>query len=191
MSKTLARLPHNIWNSPVIRTRLKQEAGFECDWGKPSLERYYAVVPQTDSPLEAIELRNYDPHSPLTPDPHELQMHFIQAYREQLQKQIHHDGVWIVAWTHPPEVQQALIVDGDNTFGRLIAIWLDEDADPMFTFETDLPFVEIVANGGHYYIEQAEKAWYGWNKDFGKKAMKEDFGIKEHQTSKDALSALH
>lgn len=193
MSKTLSRLPQNLWESPPLRRRLDQEAAFESSQGYAPVPQYYAAVPHTDSPSGSIELRNYDPEDARTPDPHELQIDFAQMYRQNLQRELHHDGVWIVGWTHPPRIQSKILMPDavdDNCFGRLIAIWLDADGDPQFTYETESEFADIIQNGGHYYLEQAERAWQMWNEDYGKKALKSDFGLTEGEQRKEVLEGL-
>ncbi len=184
------KLPANIWNSKAIRNRLFAEASFECAHGMPSKFHYWVVVPEGDTMRGQIVLKNYTA-SPLSIDPHEMQQEFARQVREVLQKELHHDGVWVVGWTHPPEAWEAVRIDGDNVWGRLIMIWLDEDADPQYTVESDLPFLAMVEAGIENYLGQAARAHEAWSKEYGKKAMKEDFGIKANQTTKEALATLH
>jgi len=182
-------LPENIWNSPVIRKRLAQEALFESNRGVSQLPHYWMTVPEGDSKAGNIVLKNYET-SPFNIDPHILQQEFALGVRKGLQREEHRDGLWIAGWTHPPSHAHAIRVDGDNVWGRLIMIWLDEDADPQFTLESDMRFIEIVENGVGYYIRLAAEAFQTWDEHYGKKATKSDFALKEDQTSKAALEAL-
>ena len=70
-------------------------------------------------------------------------------------------------------------------------IWLDGDCDPQFTVEFDRPFVELIQEGGHYFLEQAERAYQAFAEAYGLKAMKSDLGLTEDQMTKAALSSLH
>jgi len=183
-----ANLPENIWNSPAIRKRLWQEAGFDIDRGVFK-QQYWMLVPEAPSMRGEITLRNYTP-SVIDVDPHELQVHFAKEMREALQRTVAHDGVWIVGYTHPPGSDQVVRVDGDNAWNRIIMIWLDEDADAQFTVESDLPFIDMVTAGKHYYCNLADQAWEKYEEAFGKRAMKGDFMLSEDQKNKEALSTL-
>lgn len=70
-------------------------------------------------------------------------------------------------------------------------IWLDEDGDPQYTVESSLPIIEIIDGGIANYITQAERAHEAWSEAYGKKAVKDDFGIKEHQQTQEVLSSLN
>lgn len=179
-------LPSNLWTSPVLLERMAAEAAFEGA-EKP---HYWFVVPQGDTKREEIILKNFDENF-LHVAPHELQQDFAKKLREMFQKEIGHDGIWMVGWTNPPSSGQAVAIDGDNCWGRLVFIWLDEDGDPQYAFDSFRPFISMLQEGAEYYANLAETAHDAWKQEFGKKAVKEDFGIKEHQISKDVLKSLH
>jgi len=183
-------LPSNLWNSPLIKQRLYQEAGFECSHGKPTMQHYWFIVPESDTKVDLIELKNYE-SSMLNLDPHPHQMGMAKELMIMLNKNIDHDGLWIVGWTHPPAGWEAIRVDGDNCWNRMVMIWLDEDGDIQFPVETDLPIYEIVSNGLEYYTELCETAWQTWDEAYGKKAQKQDFGLKDEQVTKKTLAALN
>lgn len=183
------KLPDNIWNSPVIRQRFFQEANFECSHGKPQNPHYWLVAPEADTKAGDIVLVNFK-EDEFNVAPHELQQDFAENLKNVLQKQLHHDGLWVVGWTHPPASWESVKIDGDNTWGRLVMIWFDEDADPQYTVESDMPFIEMCANGYEYYAGLCAEAHEAWSESYGKIAMKDDFGLKEEQTTKAALSAL-
>lgn len=179
-------LPNNLWTSPVLIDRLGQEADFE----QPAKVQFWFSVPQADTRIGNITLKNFD-NSLTNIPPHELQQDFAVALRQYMQSEIHHDGLWMVGWTHPPASGNHLRVDGDNCWGRLVMIWLDEDGDPQFTVDSYRPFVQMMKDGISYYVNMCENAYAAFNEEYGKKAMKADLGIKEDQIKKDVLKSLH
>lgn len=179
-------LPSNLWTSAVLRQRMAQEAAFE----DPHKPHYWFVVPQGDTKTDTIILKNFDP-SFLHIEPHEMQQEYAKDLRRRLQRQAHFDGIWMVGWTHPPSSGQAVSLDGDNCWNRLVMMWLDEDGDPQFPFDTFRDFVSILQEDPDYYVDLAAKAHAQWKEEYGKKAVKDDFGIKDSQISKDVLKSLH
>ena len=182
-------LPENIWNSPVLRKRFAAEAIFEGNNGFSEKPHYWFVAPEGDSKRGSVEIRNFKP-SVFDIDPHELQKIFAQELQMKLQKEIHYDGLWVVGWTHPPATYDVIRTDGDNCWGRLAIIWLDCDADPQYTVESELEFAEILQNGKDYYVKLAEEAHQSWLETYGHKVMKSDMGLREDQLTKSALSSL-
>lgn len=182
-------LPSNAWNSAVIRKRLHQEAAFDQSL-VPEKDQYYILACHPDTKLDQVALVNFDV-GPLDPPPHEMQMAFASTLREELQKNWHHDGFWLVGFTHPPSTFESIKVDGDNCWNRFLIIWADKDGDIKFPFETEEQFVEILKNGLEYYVNTAEKCWQAWNEAYGAKAIEEEFGIKDEQMSKPVLASLN
>lgn len=184
------KLPSNVWKSPLILQRLAQEAMFECNHGKATNPHYWFSVPESDTRVDLIELRNFTPNEmDIDPHPHQKGMSIDLMMR--LNRHISHDGLWIVGWTHPPERWEAIKTDGDNCWNRMVMIWLDEDADIQFAVETDLPIADIVERGLDYYVEMSEKSWKSWNESFGKSAQKTDFALKDEQVTKKTLASLN
>ena len=181
-------LPENLWESPVIRNRLLQEACFECDYGFSEKKQYWMVVPFADSAAGAVILRNYEDKLENC-DPHDIQVDFALKLREKLQYEAHFDGVWGVGFTHPPTNYEVL-TDTQNCWNRLIMIWFDGDGDPQYTLESDRPFIDLIRDDPFYWVEQAHTAHKAYNEEYGQKALKSDMSIKEDQQTKAALAAL-
>lgn len=181
-------LPSELWKSPVIKKRLFAEASFECDHGISDKPYYWCMVPYADSKDGVLILKNYE-DSPMNDDPHEMQQVFARKIMEELQQQAHFDGLWLVGFTHPPSTYETL-TDTGNCWARSIFIWFDEDGDPQYTLESDLPFINQVEMGEQYYVGLAQQAHDAWKEQYGKKAMKSDFMLKEGQSSRAALEAL-
>jgi hypothetical protein len=182
------RLPDNLWKSPVIKTRLLQEACFECNHGISEKKHYWVMVPQADTMTGVIGLKNYEENLQ-NADPHELQQDFAKKIMSSLMAHASFDGLWIVGFTHPPTTY-GVITGTENCWNRLIAIWLDEDGDPQYTVESDFPFVQQVNMGDQYYVGLAVQAHEQWKEMYGRKAMKSDMMLKDSQTTKAALEAL-
>ncbi len=175
-----------IWNSKIIKDRM----GFEAVMADSAKPHYWFVVPTGKSRRDTAVLKNYTP-GVLDIDPHEMQQVFARDLREALQEQINHDGIWMVGWTNPPASGQVIATDGDNVWGRLAMIWLDEDGDPQFTVESESFVIEIISNGVMYYVDLCEQAYKAYAKDFCTKVLKKDMGLKEDQMTKAVLSSLN
>jgi len=188
MRKSL-NLPSNLWNSPVIKKRLMQEAGFESNHGISEKQHYWCLVPHADSGDGTVILRNYPENSIVDADPHEMQQEFARNVMWSLQTQAHFDGLWLVGFTHPP-TSYGVITDTENCWNRLMAIWFDSDGDPQFTLESDLPFVKQLEAGEQYYVDLAQQSHEQWKEIYGQKAMKSDMLLSEDQARKAALEAL-
>jgi len=184
-------LKSNIWDSPILKQRFAIEGAFEGANGFPNKANYYFLVPTPESPRSqaAIILQNYIENG-YDVSPHELQIGFADELRYQLQKEVGHDGYWIVGWTHPP-VASPVLIDHDTVWGRLVIIWLDEDADPKISMDFERPFADLIGDGGRYFIQQAEKAYEIWAAEYGKKNIKKDMGLSDDQITKPVQSSLH
>lgn len=181
-------LPSNLWKSPVILKRLYAEACFECEWGVSEKKHYWCMVPMSDSKDGINVLKNYE-DGISNADPHDMQQVFASKIMTELQQEAHFDGLWLVGFTHPP-TSYGVLTDTENCWSRWIAIWFDEDGDPQFTLESDLPFMNQVEMGAPYYVGLAQKSHAQWKEMYGRKAMKSDMILKEGQSSKAALEAL-
>lgn len=93
------------------------------------------------------------------------QQMFAADMAAALNRALHHDGAWLVAFTHPETHVMGLPLIGSSVpvpFGRWVALWIDGDGDPQFTMDNEDPFVECLVSGVQYWIEQAEQAWQRW-----------------------------
>ncbi len=178
------KYPDYVLESKAVLGRLTAEAYFDSSNGDDSRGLYWCLT-QVPSDRTIIKLQNFTT-SILDVEPHEIQKGFADQLVRQLNREVGHDGGWIVGFTHPPYRGDAIRVDGDNVWGRMFFLWLDKDGDPQFTFDTDLPFVEVFGSGIEGYLNQCEKAYHEWEKVLGKQGLK-DLGIKEDQLIKEAL----
>lgn len=175
----MIRYPDKVLFSDHIQNRLTGEACFEGACGMAH-KAYYWVVTQKPSTGKIIFMKNYDTVG-FDVDPHEMQQMFAGDLAKRLMKQASMGGGWIVGFTHPPHSSNAMRIDGDNAWNRLIMLWLNESGDVQFTVESEIQFISMIENGAARYVGMCEEAWSKWDDIYGKKAMKEDFGIKDHQ----------
>jgi len=181
-------LPSNLWKSPVIKRRLMTEACFECSHGISLKPFYWVIVPEADSKDGFHILQNYKA-SMIDVDPHDLQQDFAKGVQRELQQEACFDGLWLVGFTHPPS-SYGVMTDTENCWNRTIMIWHDEDGDPQYTLESDLPFIEQVQHGINYYVGLAHKAHDQWKQVYSPAVLKEDMQLNDSDTSKVALEAL-
>lgn len=179
----------DLWKSPVIKKRLFQEACFEADSnGLAEKQHYWCLVPQADTGTGTVVLKNYE-EGLQNADPHVMQQNFAHNIMQALQKQAHFDGLWLVGFTHPPS-NYGVITDTENCWYRMICIWFDEEGDPQYTLESDLPFIMQLQSGEEYYVGLAHQAHEQWREIYGRKAMKRDMMLQDGQTKAAAMEAL-
>lgn len=177
------KYPDDVLKSLVVRGRLRREAKFESARGDDSKGHYWAItaLPSTN---QIVGCQNFTP-SVFDIDPHPVQKQLAEALVRSLNRHVGHDGGWIVGFTHPPSQGNALRTDGDNVWGQLFCLWLDEDGDPQFTYETDRDPAEVVQDGVDYFIKMCDESYWRWEDLLGKKGRKE-LGLKDGQMIKAA-----
>jgi len=183
------KLPSNLWKSPVIKKRLFIEASFDSNYGVPDKKHYWIIAPEADSKNGKVVLKNFEPDELLNIPPHPMQEHFAEELQGYLTKELNFNGLWLVGWTHPPQIQ-ALLGDQDNCWSRLVMIWHDEDGDPQYTVESELPFANMIALGFQYYAGLANQAHEQWNEMYSGKVLKSDMNLSDNQQTTVALNAL-
>ena len=183
-------LPSNLFQSPVILRRFEHEAKFECGRGKAERPLYCIAVPDPETRRGAYPLQNYPEDSIMYADPHPAQCGMAAWLCDWLNRYEHHDGLWVVGWTHPPTMTLTLQNMDEEAWGRLVMIWLDKDGDPQFTVESDHDLVRMIEKGERHYAALACDGWAEWDKAYGKKAQKADFDLKEHEIKREVLESL-
>lgn len=108
------------------------------------------------------------------------QMMFANDMAKGLNRHLHHDGFWLVGWTHPAPF--VILGAAGRTYRRMVMIWCDQDGDPQFTIESEDPVWKILECGPMQWAEQAEQAWQKWHLH-----MREILDPREGQTFKRAL----
>jgi hypothetical protein len=87
-----------------------------------------------------------------------------------LNRELHHDGAWVLVFTHPIPPKLAVHLPHHIEYGRYALIWIDEDGDPQFTMEWArgdsaglIDFAAVVEAGIHSTAQKAETGWQLWN----------------------------
>jgi hypothetical protein len=111
--------------TPTLLRRFAVEAEAES-----KLPHYYAIVLRDDNDVVA--------HHPFGPQLDPAQMIWARDVLVGLNKELHHDGAWVVVFTDPlPIVLQTVLHNAPThmEYGRYALIWIDSDGDPQFTME--------------------------------------------------------
>jgi hypothetical protein len=95
-----------------------------------------------------------------TNEPSEMQKVFGTVMCEALNSDLHHDGAWVVAFTHPPSV--LLLGTGYDNWQRMVRIFIDKDGDAQFSIETTGDFRSICTTPVEDWVQGAELCWKKW-----------------------------
>lgn len=181
------KYPDGVLTSGLIRERLAMEGTFDCRKGDGTKGHYWAIS-QLPSTREIVGSQNFVP-SVFDIDPHPMQKNLAEELLRSLNREVGHDGGWIVGFSHPPASHNLIRSDGDNVFARMFCIWLDEDGDPQFTYETDEDMAMVIQTGSHYFTQMCEESYQKWLDLLGKQSRKE-LGIKDSDLTKLAQSTM-
>lgn len=179
------KYPDYVLESPVMNMRLEQEAVFEINNDDYLIGKFWAIAVRPSDGFPVVNM-NFIP-SPLEIEPHEVQKNFAADLLRALHKEASFGGGWLVGFTHPPEMVTSFIKaeEPDNVWARMFFIWLDEDGDPQFTVDTQLPVMHVLSAGVENYLGLAYKAKQEWDEYAGKTMLKE-MGVKDSQMVKAA-----
>lgn len=86
-----------------------------------------------------------------------LEQMFAEDMLNVLNRNIAHDGAWVVVYTHfaPPRPPEA-----EGVFHRVAFLWMDKDGDVKFTVERDQPLHQLIAEVTlDDLVNQCEAAW--------------------------------
>ena len=155
--------------------RFEAEASFEDGDG-----RYFGLIHRGDG---AFLTHGMGPH----PSPE--QMVFAQDVLKLLNKELHHDGAWVIVFTNPQPL--ALAISNLTEYARFAILWMDRDGDVQFTLdwvdgEGDMfDFADVLLAGLETWGNHAEQAWQTWHM-----IIREAVDPSESQTIKAAQGQL-
>lgn len=149
--------------TPFTFKRLDQEGMQSADIGVHGFPKWFAIINRGGINSEFVGNFNGDEHDYVTRPP-DYQVAFGCRLAQLLNKQISHNGHWIVAFTHGPLPNFGLVIPGRPTddWRRFIMLWLDEDGDPQFTVDNVEPFSIVAQASNDHWISDADKAWDHW-----------------------------
>lgn len=153
------RLPDDKLITPTLLRRFKDEADLEGGNGQ-----HYALLQ-----LENGNLTKFNPYSPnLAPE----QILWAADVLRLLNRELHHDGAWVVVFTNPkPSPGQCIMAAPTHCdYERYGLIWLDADGDCQFTVEWAagesgdlIDFADVMIAGKESTAEKCEAAWEAWH----------------------------
>lgn len=180
MSFSYVRENADLLLLPAIRRRLFDEARHDDGPGA-----YWALLMRADG-LPRIETS-----APALPKPAPEQVMFATDMATALNKHLHHDGAWLVVFTHPPAVS---VLDMFVTYGRFALVWIDRDADPQFSIDCDDDFTEVLLSGLDHWMEECERGWSKWSHHMTKvfdKKLRERITYKRAQGEQAPSNVRH
>lgn len=155
----------------ATRERLDMEARMTLELGTPR-PHWWAAIMRQDGHV-VIET-NYPPSEFEGPDI--SQQEWAIGNVKFLNREISHDGAWIIAFTHPPENAEQFKVTPDYNWRRIVKLFMDRDGDIQFSTENMEPFHIMYSVGPHHYAQQSEEAYQKW-----KELMRSAMAPKTHQ----------
>lgn len=140
------RLDERVLITPMLLKRFSAEAEFENGDGF-----YCAFIQRSNGTfLEHAEGPGADP----------MQELFATDMLNALNGKLHHDGAWVMLFTHH-DVPVPPLAKG--IYRRFVILWMDRDGDVQFPIENDEPLHVVLAKGPDHWLEQCETAYALWH----------------------------
>lgn len=144
-------------NKALLR-RFELEARGEAGDG-----RYYAMIRRQDGNLLA--------HHPIGPQLDPQQMLWAQRVLSLLNRELHHDGAWVIVFTHPRRPEGLAIIEDPKhvLYDRYCLLWVDSDGDVQFAIEWQkgdgelYDFTDVIMAGIESTAAKAQGAWQVWH----------------------------
>lgn len=124
--------------------------------------QYYALIRRSNG-----DLLSHHPGSPRL-DP--MQMLWAAEVLRMLNRELHHDGAWVVCFTHPRPPVLAIEVPKHVEYSAYALMWIDGDGDVQFAqewfagenagFQT---FADVIGAGIESTVQKCEASWMTWH----------------------------
>jgi hypothetical protein len=108
--------------------------------------------------------RQFLAHNPGSPELDPVQMVYSQKLLQRLNQDLHHDGAWVLLWSHPGHYAAFMHVPGAYSVMNLI--WVDRDGDAKVRLEwvagqneDVIGIIDLLLQGELPMCDQAETAW--------------------------------
>ncbi len=173
--------------TPALLQRFRLEGQYDDADG-----RHYALILRDGGDLLA--------HHPGSPNLDPVQTIWAGDALRLLNRELHHDGAWVVCFTHvqPQQLDSVLHNPGHASYGRYALIWLDNDGDPQFTVEweagntSDLQgFADVMLCGIESTAQKCEAAWLMWHEHMRLSLDPREGEIFKRAKGEQAPSAVH
>lgn len=157
----MARLiDENLIVTPTLLRRFQAEADFEAGEG-----RYCALILRENG----LDLLAHHPFAPALAPPQSLWAGDVLRF---LNRELHHDGAWVVVFTHPKPatVENALLLDNCHAeYARYVLLWMDGDGDVQIPIEWEegtgevRDWADVLIAGLEWVGRDCEVAWQSWH----------------------------
>lgn len=147
--------------TPTLLQRFELEAGLEGG----NEHKYCGVILREDGDIFV--------HHPVSAALDSMQMLWAARALKLLNRELHHDGAWVVVFTHPMPVEfesAAHASPRSSYYQRYALIWIDQDGDPQFSQEwqngqdTELiDFTAVILCGIESTAQKCEASWQTWH----------------------------
>src|SRR5580704_2855890 len=154
----MARIGFETIVTPSLLQRFAIEAHQEAGNGQ-----HYAVILRDSGDLTV--------HHPGSPPASAEQMMFAADVLKKLNRELHHDGAWVIVFTHPAPFDPAFSIYAQPhaMYRRFVFLWLDNDGDaqiPVEWIENEsemLDFADVLTAGIEWIMQNCENAWDMWH----------------------------
>jgi hypothetical protein len=161
LGRPAGRLPDTILLSPIVKHYIKERLRFEGEQ-EDGNGTVFAVIQKADGGWieSGTQLA-----PPLIPE----QTMFARDMVQILNREIHHNGCWLVFFTHPERADGFVPGGFETEYPRFGFIWLDQDGDPQFTMDwlngeyEELTFQDVLMSGPVSWAQRLETAWHEWH----------------------------
>lgn len=140
------KLDENRLVTPALLKRFHAEA--ECEGGDG---RFAAFIQRSNG-----EIISHDNGPRADPRCLVFTMEILGA----LNRHLHHDGAWVIVFTH---WKAPVIPMQDGVHQRFVLLWMDGDGDVQFPLEWVGGIDRAVEFGGYNWSQHAASAWHLWH----------------------------
>lgn len=140
------RLDDRILITPALIRRFEDEGNFEAEGG------YVGLLQLSDGKL--VRHRR-------GPDPDAEQFMFAHDVLAGLNRNVAHDGAWVVVLVGPRKPDLILpLAKPTATYENAKFMWMDRDGDVKMVYEVEISDIaDTMLKGIEFWVEGAEGAW--------------------------------
>jgi hypothetical protein len=161
---------HNLPDELVVtKATLKRIAAEAADSGSRT---FFALLQLRNGSFQSYECFGIELD--------ETQMMFSRDLIGDLNRELHHDGAWLIVWSIAQRKPKGSI--GKSTeFRKFTLLWMDRDGDIAFPIECERSFDDYLAEGIHAMMAKCEQAYFLWLEAMNALALTPDETFKRAQ----------